>query len=198
MPGETAGVASDGSSRYVACDGCGIGRRSVMVQTIPSMECAAMTTCDLCDQHEDAVRVLALPWRDYGGRMAFSGQVSTVQAYKDNSRVREAVNEPGQGRVLVVDGGGSLQRSLLGDMLAEKAVANGWAGVLVVGAVRDTAALAQLDLGIKALGTCPRKTDKREQGLRDVALQIAGLAVRPGDWLYADVDGVIVADTTLT
>lgn len=156
------------------------------------------STCDLCDQHGDAVRVLALPWRDFGGRASFHGQVSTVQAYHDNSRVREAVNEAGRGRVLVVDGGGSLQRSLLGDMLAEQAVANGWAGIIVVGAVRDTAALAQLDLGVKALGTCPRKTEKRDQGLRDVVLEVGGLAVRPGDWLYADVDGVMVADTTLT
>ncbi|WP_242109397.1 ribonuclease E activity regulator RraA [Luteimonas aquatica] len=155
-------------------------------------------TCDLCDAHGDAARVLALPWRDYGGRIAFSGQVSTVQALEDNSKVREAVAEAGGGRVLVVDGGGSLRRAMLGDLLAEKAAANGWAGVVVVGAIRDSAAIGRLALGVKALGTCPRKTDKRDQGLREVAVEIGGVAVRPGDWLYADEDGVIVAETALT
>jgi regulator of ribonuclease activity A len=157
-----------------------------------------MSTCDLCDAHEDVVRVLDLPLRDFGGRIAFSGQISTIKALEDNSKVREAVAEAGRGRVLVIDGGGSLRRSMLGDLLAEKAVASGWAGVVVIGAIRDSAAIAKLALGVKALGTCPRKTDKRDQGLRDVPLDIGGVAVRPGDWLYADEDGVIVAEIPLT
>lgn len=156
-----------------------------------------MNTCDLCDRFEDRVRVLDLPLRDYGGRIAFAGRVSTVKALEDNSLVREAVAEPGEGRVLVIDGGGSLRRAMLGDMLAEKAVANGWNGVLVHGAIRDSVALARLDLGVKALGTCPLKTDKRGQGLRDVPVRFGGVEIRPGDWLAADEDGVILADAPL-
>lgn len=156
-----------------------------------------MNTCDLCDRFEDRVRVLGLPLRDYGGRIAFAGRVSTVKALEDNSLVREAVAEPGEGRVLVIDGGGSLRRAMLGDMLADKAVANGWSGVLVHGAIRDSAALARLDLGVKALGACPLKTDKRGQGLRDVPARFGGVEIRPGDWLAADEDGVILADAPL-
>ena len=156
-----------------------------------------MNTCDLCDAFEAEVRVLELPLRDYGGRVAFSGIVSTVKALEDNSRVREAVAEPGHGRVLVIDGGGSLRRSMLGDMLAEKAVANGWSGVLVHGAIRDSAAIGALDLGVKALATCPMKTDKQGQGLRDVPVAFGGLIVLPGQWLAADEDGVILADRPL-
>jgi len=156
-----------------------------------------MSTCDLCDRFEDRVRVLDLPLRDYGGRIAFAGRVSTVKALEDNSLVREAVAEPGEGRVLVIDGGGSLRRAMLGDMLADKAVANGWSGVLVHGAIRDSAALARLDLGVKALGACPLKTDKRGQGLRDVPVRFGGVEIRPGDWLAADEDGVILADAPL-
>ena len=156
-----------------------------------------MNTCDLCDRFEDRVRVLELPLRDYGGRTAFSGQVSTVKALEDNSLVREAVAEPGAGRVLVIDGGGSLRRAMLGDMLAEKAVANGWSGVLVNGAIRDSGAIAGLDLGVKALATCPRRTDKLGQGLRDVPVAFGGLVIVPGQWLAADLDGVVVADQPL-
>lgn len=156
-----------------------------------------MNTCDLCDAHGDAVRVLGLPLRDYGGRLAFCGTVSTIQALADNSRVREAVDEPGEGRVLVVDAGGALQRSMLGDQLARKAADSGWAGVVVIGAIRDSAVIATLPLGVKALGTCPRKTDRRGQGLRDGVLEVAEVSIRPGDWLCADADGVVLADGVL-
>lgn len=155
---------------------------------------AAFTTADLCDTHGDAVQVLALAWRDCGGRRAFCGEISTVRAFEDNSRVREAVHEPGRGRVLLIDGGGSLQRAMLGDLLAAKAVENGWSGVVVSGAIRDSAVLATLDLGIKALGTVPRKTDRRGAGERDVTITLAGQTIRPGQWLYADADGVLVGD----
>ena len=156
-----------------------------------------MNTCDLCDRFDGRVRVLELPLSDFGGRVAFSGLVSTVKALEDNSLVREAVAEAGNSRVLVVDGGGSLRRSMLGDMLAGKAVANGWAGVLVNGAIRDSAAIGELDLGVKATATCPMKTDKQGQGLRDVPVEFGGLVIRPGDWLAADEDGVVLADAPL-
>lgn len=151
----------------------------------------SLRTTDLCDAHED-VRVLDLPLGDFGGRLMFHGPVSTIRALEDNSRVREAVAEPGAGRVLVIDGGGSTRRAMLGDLLAAKAVENGWAGVVVHGVIRDSEAIAGLDIGVKALGTCPRKTDKLGQGLRDVPLQFGGIAIAPGDWLYADEDGVVL------
>lgn len=158
---------------------------------------AAFATADLCDAHTDRVRVLALPWRDFGGRTSFCGTVSTVLACEDNSRVREAVSEAGHGRVLLIAGTGSLRRAMLGDLLARKAATNGWAGIVIDGALRDSAVIATLDLGAKALGTCPRRTDKRDQGLRDVPVEIAGVRVQPGEWLYADADGVIVASEAL-
>lgn len=162
------------------------------------MNDSTFATADLCDAHEDIVRVLALPWLDLGGRAAFHGRVSTIKACEDNSRVREAVAEPGTGRVLVVDGGGSLARAMLGDQLAAKAVQNGWEGLVIVGAIRDSAPIATMGLGVKALGRCPRKTDKRGEGLREVTLEIAGVRVAPGFWLYADADGVIVSERALT
>lgn len=161
------------------------------------MSTPQFATADLCDAHEDAVHVIVLPWLDLGGRTVFHGQISTIKAFEDNSRVREAVNEPGLGRVLVVDGVGSLARAMLGDLLAAKARDNGWAGVVIVGAIRDSAVIAQLDLGVKALGRCPRRTKKLGVGQRDVHLEIAGVVVRPGQWLYADADGVIVSDHAL-
>ncbi|MEN5116719.1 ribonuclease E activity regulator RraA [Luteimonas sp. TWI662] len=152
-----------------------------------------ISTCDLCDAHPDAVRVLDLPLRDFGGRRAFAGIVSTVRALEDNSRVKEAVAEPGEGRVLVIDGGGSTRRSMLGDLLAAQAVANGWTGVIVHGAIRDSAVIAGMDLGVKALSTVPLKTDRRDQGLRDVPVTFGGVTLVAGEWLAADADGVIVA-----
>ena len=151
-------------------------------------------TTDLCDAHGDAMRVVDLPLLDLGGRIAFSGRISTIKAYEDNSRVREAVAEDGSGRVLVVDAGGSRQRAMLGDQLAATAVKNGWEGIVIFGVIRDGAAIAALDLGVKALGRCPRKTEKLGDGRRDVPIVLGGVEIRPGQWLYADLDGVIVAD----
>ena len=156
-----------------------------------------MNTCDLCDLHDAQVRVLDLPLRDYGGRLSFNGLVSTIRAFEDNSRVREAVEESGQGRVLVIDGGGATRRAMLGDLLAAKAAENGWAGVIVFGVIRDCGEIGALELGVKALGTCPRKTDKLGAGERDVDVEFGGVRIRPGDWLCADEDGVVVADTDL-
>ena len=157
------------------------------------------STCDLCDAHkgdsDGGFRVLPPLFRDFGGLTRFAGPVSTVQCLDDNSRVREAVNSPGQGRVLVVDGAGSLRRSLVGGNLGKAAQDNGWAGVLVYGAVRDAAELRACQVGIRALALMPLPTDRRDQGLRDVPVQIEGVWVRPGDWLYADEDGIVVMAT---
>jgi regulator of ribonuclease activity A len=150
------------------------------------------TLADLCDAHEDVIEVCHAPFRDFGGRTAFAGPIRTVRCFEDNALVKEALSEPGRGAVLVVDGGGSLRRSLLGDSLAADAVKNGWAGVVVFGAVRDTAQLARIKLGIKALGTCPMRTVKRGEGLRDAPVAFGGVVFVPGDILHADADGLAV------
>jgi regulator of ribonuclease activity A len=153
-------------------------------------------TCDLCDAHKNdtdgVFRVLPPVFHDYGGRPKFSGPVSTVKCFEDNSLVKAAVDSPGQGRVLVVDGGGSLRRALVGGNLAVAAARNGWAGVVVDGCVRDVAELAACDVGIRALALMPLPTEKRNEGQRDVPVQVQGVWVRPGEWLYADEDGIVV------
>ena len=154
-------------------------------------------TADLCDDHRAAVEVVEPMFRDFGGHTTFGGPISTVRALEDNSLVRQALKEPGQGRVLVADGGGSLRCALLGDRLAKFAAENGWSGVLVYGCVRDADELARIDLGVKALATHPMKTVKRNVGQRDVAVRFAGVRFVPGAFLYADHDGVIVAPTRL-
>ncbi|MGH8798269.1 MAG: ribonuclease E activity regulator RraA [Caldimonas sp.] len=153
-------------------------------------------TCDLCDLHKadtsGAFRVLPPVFRGYGGVPRFCGPVSTVKCFEDNSLVKEACDSPGAGRVLVVDGGGSLRRALVGGNVAAAAARNGWAGIVIDGCVRDVAELATCPIGIRALGLIPLPTEKRNQGERDVAVQVQGVRVRPGDWLYADADGIVV------
>jgi regulator of ribonuclease activity A len=153
-------------------------------------------TCDLCDEHKNdttgAFRVLPPVLRDFGGVSRFSGKVVTVKCFEDNSLVKAAVDSPGEGRVLVVDGGGSLRRALLGGNLAAAAAKNGWAGVVIDGCVRDVAELAAAQVGIRALAPMPLPTEKRGEGQRDVPVQIQGVWVRPGDCLYADADGIVV------
>jgi regulator of ribonuclease activity A len=154
-------------------------------------------TADLCDAHGDRVQVCEPVFHAYGGRRAFHGPISTVRCFEDNSRVREAVMSPGDGRVLVVDGGGSRRRALLGDQLGEAAVRNGWMGVVLHGCIRDSAELGRMDLGIRALGTIPLRSEKRGEGERDVPVRFAGVTFRPGDYVYADEDGVILAARAL-
>jgi regulator of ribonuclease activity A len=150
------------------------------------------TTPDLCDTHPE-VQVAEPLFRGFGGRVAFHGAIATVRCHEDNSRVRELAGTPGQGRVMVVDGGGSLRRALLGDQIAATAARNGWAGFLIHGAVRDVEVLAQLDLGVQALAAHPMKTEKRGLGEVDVPVRFAGVDFHPGHWLYADANGVIVS-----
>lgn len=152
--------------------------------------------CDLCDVHKDDAsgdfRVLPPVFRPFGGASRFSGPVSTVRCFEDNTLVKSALDEPGQGRVLVVDGGASLRRALLGGNLGTAAARNGWAGVLINGCVRDVAELQPLPIGILALAPMPMPPRKQGQGERDVAVLVQGVWVQPGDWLYVDEDGVIV------
>jgi regulator of ribonuclease activity A len=155
-------------------------------------------TADLYDRHEEQVRVCKPLFRDFGGRHRFAGPVATVKCFEDNTMVKAALAEPGEGRVLVVDAGGSLRCAMLGDLIAAGAVEKGWAGVLMYGCVRDAAELAGMDLGVKALAANPRKSVRRGEGQRDIPVTFAGVTFRPGDWVYCDEDGVLVADGPLT
>lgn len=169
----------------------------------------AFATCDLCDVHKSDFtgdfRVLPPVFRDFGAVKKFAGPVVTVKCFEDNTLVKAAVDSPGYletpqgrvGKVLVVDGGGSLRKALLGGNLGAAAARNGWAGVVIDGCVRDTAELAGHAVGIRALAAMPLPTEKRQQGQADVAVQVQGVWVRPGDWLYADEDGIVLASKEL-
>ena len=150
-------------------------------------------TCDLCDDNPDDVRVLEPMLSQFGGRECFGGEIVTAKCFEDNSRVKETLATPGHGKVLVVDGGGSLRCALLGDMIGEDAVKNGWEGVIVYGCVRDVDALATLDLGVQALGAIPLKSNRRGEGQKDIAVTFGGVTFRRGAFDYADNNGVLVS-----
>jgi regulator of ribonuclease activity A len=154
-------------------------------------------TADLCDQFSEELQICEPIFRDYGGNRTFFGRAATIKCFEDNSRVRDRVAERGEGRILVIDAGGSLRRAVLGDLLAEQAVDNGWTGVVLYGCIRDSVAIGAMPIGVKALNTCPLKTDKRNEGQLDVPVRFAGATFHPGDWVYADNDGVIVARRSL-
>ncbi len=157
----------------------------------------SFATADLYDQHEHRVQVLAPMLSDYGGKRRFSGPIATVKVFEDNSLVRAALEEPGAGKVLVVDGGGSLRCALVGDKLAELASRNGWAGLVVYGCIRDAAAIATIPIGLKAVNATPRKSVKQGAGDRDIPVQFAGVTFTPDWFLYADEDGVLVSEQPL-
>ena len=169
----------------------------------------SFATCDLCDANKNETperfRVLPPVFKDFGARRVFYGPVVTVKCFEDNSLVKAAVDSIGFeetsagpiGKVLVVDGAGSLRRALLGGNLGAAAARNGWAGVVIDGCVRDVVELAALDVGIRALASMPLPTEKKNQGSKDLAVQIQGVWVHPGDWLYADADGMVVSATRL-
>ncbi len=150
-------------------------------------------TADLYDAHGDDLQVALPLFRDYGGRGEFHGAVVTLKLHEDNSLVRETLGEPGEGRVLVVDGGGSLRCALLGDNLARMAAANGWSGLVIHGCIRDSVEIARLPIGVKALATNPTKSLKRGEGQRDVVVRFADVSFVPGCYLYADADGIVVS-----
>lgn len=170
----------------------------------------SFATCDLCDAHKNAApevfRVLPPVFRDFGARRVFCGPVVTVKCFEDNTLVKAAVESAGfdetpqgrVGKVLVVDGAGSLRRALLGGNLGAAAARNGWAGVVIDGCVRDVVELSALDVGIRALASMPMATERKNQGLQNLSVQIQGVWVHPGDWLYADADGIVVSATQLT
>ncbi|MFH0342961.1 MAG: ribonuclease E activity regulator RraA [Chromatiales bacterium] len=157
----------------------------------------SFATADLYDQHEHRLQVLEPILSDYGGQRRFSGPIATVKVFEDNSLVRAALEEPGGGKVLVVDGGGSLRCALVGDKLAELAGRNGWAGLVVYGCIRDAAAIAKIPIGLKAVNTTPRKSVKQGAGDRDIPVQFAGVTFTPDWFLYADEDGVLISEQPL-
>ncbi|MCU1511781.1 MAG: RraA family protein [Arthrobacter sp.] len=152
----------------------------------------AVNTADLYDERGEELDSVALQFQSLGGHTHFSGPVRTVRCFEDNALVKSTLSTPGGGAVLVVDGGGSLRTALMGDLIAASAVSNGWAGVVVNGAIRDRAAIAELPLGVKALGSNPRKSAKAGNGEADVDLEIDGVSIRPGAMIWCDPDGILV------
>ena len=155
-----------------------------------------LSTPDLSDEAPEA-RAVELQFGNYGAIRQFAGEVVTIKCHEDNSLVKACVDEPGAGRVIVVDGGGSMRRALLGDMLAEKAAVNGWAGLVINGVIRDVDQIGEMALGVQALGTCPVKTEKLGVGQRDVVITIGAVDIAPGDYIYADNNGVLVSKKPL-
>lgn len=159
-------------------------------------------TADLCDVFmpepvdvvsKCTVQIAEPIFLDFGGHSRFSGQAATVKCFENNPLVRAALEEEGKGRVLVVDGGGSKRCALLGDNIAEMGYKNGWSGIIIHGCIRDSEDIGKMPLGVKALATYPLKSSKRDPGFRDVSVHFAGMTVTPGDWIYADKDGILVA-----
>ena len=157
----------------------------------------SFATADLYDEHGGDLQVVHPMFRHYGAVRKFHGPVVTLKVHEDNTLVRAALEEPGDGRVLVIDGGGSLRCALVGDMLAELGIKNGWAGIIVYGCIRDSAVIGQMDIGIKALNTNPKKSVKKGVGDRDILIRFGEVAFETGDHVYADEDGIVVSRTAL-
>ena len=154
-------------------------------------------TADLVDAHNDVVKSCEAQFRQYGGRIRFHGPIRTVKSTEDNALVKQTLSTPGDGAVLVIDGAASLRCALVGDLIAGLGQKNGWSGLVIWGAVRDTVALANLDIGIKALGSNPWKSSKNGTGQVDVPVSFGGVEFRPGYWLYSDEDGILVSSRRL-
>jgi regulator of ribonuclease activity A len=154
-------------------------------------------TADLSDQYDERVRICDPIFRDFGGQVRFCGPVVTVKCFEDNTPVKSPLAELGHGRVLVVDAGGSMRCAMLGDLIAASAVEQGWAGIILYGCIRDSRDIAAMPLGVKALGTHPRKSLRRGEGQRDIPVTFAGVRFIPGDQVYCDEDGILVSDRPL-
>jgi len=166
----------------------------IMANTIQP---ASIATADLCDAYADQLQIAQPIFRSYGGLRQFGGRIVTLQVYKDNVLVRRQLEQSAPGAVLVIDGGGSLECALVGDILAGLAVENGWQGIVVNGCIRDAAAIGALKIGIRALNTHPLKSGKRGAGQENLPVTFAGVTFRPGEYLYADDDGLVVSATPL-
>jgi regulator of ribonuclease activity A len=154
-------------------------------------------TADLCDEHSDKIQIATHGLKHYGHKQQFFGQIYTLKLFEDNTLLRDLLDEGGNGRVIVVDGGGSMRCALLGDMLAAKAAQNDWSGLIINGCIRDSADINDMDIGIRALGTHPLKSVKKGVGEKNIPVQFACVEFRPGEYLYADEDGILVAKEPL-
>jgi regulator of ribonuclease activity A len=176
---------------------------SVRLQSMPSSQEPGLSpaTADLCDKYVTSPSrlIVAQPgyFKDYGGIKSFSGRVETVKCFESNPMVRSTLGDPGEGRVLVVDGGGSQRVAICGDMLAQMGCDNGWSGIIVNGCIRDSAVIAKIPIGVKAINTHPLKSAKTHQGERGCTVAFAGVEFVPGMYVYADEDGVIVSENAL-
>ena len=155
-------------------------------------------TADLYDEFGDDLQIVAPGFQNYGGSKTFAGIISTVKCHEDNSLVRAALEQDGSGKVLVVDGGESMRCALVGDMLAELGQKNGWQGIVVSGCIRDSAVIAGIDIGVKALNTNPRKSVKKNIGERDIEVYFSNARFTPGEYLYADIDGIVLSSVSLS
>ncbi len=155
------------------------------------------STPDLCDAYPALVRVVEPIFKDFGGRSSFGGEIVTAKCFEDNSVVKETAGKPGHGKVLVVDGGGSLKKALLGDLIAETAAKNGWDGFIIYGAIRDVEAIGKTDIGVKALGSIPLKTERKGVGDLNTPVTFGGVTFNPGEYVYADNTGIIVSSESL-
>ncbi len=156
-----------------------------------------ISTPDLCDQYPDTVRVLEPVFKNYGGKTSFGGEIVTIKCFEDNSRVKETAATPGRGKVMVVDGGGSLKKALLGDLIAEDALNNGWEGFIIYGCIRDVDPIGNMQIGVKALNSVPLKTQRKGVGEIDVQISFAGATINPGEYIYADRTGIITSPEPL-
>ena len=154
-------------------------------------------TPDLCDRYPDLVRVVEPIFKNYGGKSSFGGQIVTIKCHEDNSVVKETAGTAGNGKIIVVDGGGSLRRALLGDLIAENAVQNGWEGFIIYGCIRDVDDISTMNLGVKALNTNPLKTEKKGIGDLNIPVSFGGVTFKPGEYVYADSNGIIVSSKPL-
>ena len=156
-----------------------------------------ISTPDLCDQNPDKVKILEPIFRNFGGKTSFGGEIVTIKCFEDNSRVKETAATPGKGKVMVVDGGGSLKKALLGDLIAEDALNNGWEGFIIYGCIRDVEPIGNMNIGVKALNSIPLKTQRKGAGDVDININIAGVTIHPGEYIYADNTGIIVSSEPL-
>ncbi len=155
------------------------------------------STPDLCDTYPELIRVVDPIFIDYGGISSFGGEIVTVKCFEDNSQVKENAGKPGHGKVMVVDGGGSLKRALLGDLIAEAAYKNGWQGFIIYGCIRDVEIISEINIGVKAINSIPLKTNRRGLGDLNVPISFGGATFTPGEYVYADKTGVIVSSEKL-
>ena len=158
----------------------------------------SIKTADLCDEFDDQIQVAQPLFLDYGGRITFQGPIHTLKIFEDNSLVRSALEQPGQGKVLVIDGGASIRRALVGGNLAVLAAKNDWAGIIVNGCIRDSEEMAAQPVGVKALATNPRKSVKKGAGDENITVRFADVTFSPNHYVYADEDGIVVAEQALT